>query len=403
MSRGFASFSAAVLVLLFAAAQVAGASTVASRPLPVQSASLTQNGRQLVWQLRTSHPFSPGALARDRRTLCLLVERADSGSIAGQLCLAGPRKRQRVPQLLYASVTGGVSGRARAIAATITRASDRELTASFLPSAIGVTYKPLSWQVSSTLAPPACTAPATGIPPAGACQILFPAHSALLKLHTPELVGCVASGTKWVFQGPSNVREIALTFDDGPWDEPPSIDFVKLLARYHVPATFFEIGDQISEYDRTGKIEREMLADGDMIGDHTWTHPDMLTLSPSEQRAQLAMTAAAIKKATGFEPCLFRAPYGDVDPELLNLAWGMGFATIQWDIDPRDWALPGESEIIDNVVSNARDGGIVEEHFGGGPRYETLDALPTEISELRARGYKFVTLTQMLGYKLIYK
>ena len=81
----------------------------------------------------------------------------------------------------------------------------------------------------------------------------------------------------------------------------------------------------------------------------------------------------------------------------------MGFTTIQWDIDPRDWALPGEGEIIDNVLGNAHNGGIIEEHFGGGPRYETLDALPAEIAGLRARGYQLVTLTQMLGYKLVYR
>ena len=130
----------------------------------------------------------------------------------------------------------------------------------------------------------------------------------------------------------------------------------------------------------------------------------MLGLSASEQRQQLSLAAAAIRKATGgFEPCLFRAPYGAVDRSLLELARSMGFTTIQWDIDPRDWALPGESEIIDNVLDNAHNGGIIEEHFGGGPRYETLDALPEEVAGLRKRGYQLVTLTQMLGYKLVYR
>jgi peptidoglycan/xylan/chitin deacetylase (PgdA/CDA1 family) len=207
-----------------------------------------------------------------------------------------------------------------------------------------------------------------------------------------------------VFHGPSTVHEIALTFDDGPWPDPPTSDFVNLLAREHVPATFFEIGDQISEYDAHGTVEREMLADGDMIGDHTWSHPDMLTLGVAAQRAELAMAAAAIKHATGgFEPCLFRAPYGDVNPALLSLARSMGFTTIQWDVDPADWKLPGVGAIYQNVVSNANNGAIVIQHFGGGPRYETLAALPHEISTLRSRGYKFVTVTQMLGYRLIYR
>ncbi|MBV8927985.1 MAG: polysaccharide deacetylase family protein, partial [Mycobacteriaceae bacterium] len=165
-----------------------------------------------------------------------------------------------------------------------------------------------------------------------------------------------------------------------------------------------EIGEHIATYDPHGTVEREMLADGDMIGDHTWSHPDMVGLSPAAQREQIERAAAAIRDATGgFEPCLFRAPDGAVNSTLLAVARSMGFATIQWDVDPRDWALPGVSAIIDNVVANAHDGAIVEEHFGGGPRYETLDALTQEITELRARGYQLVTLTQMLGYKLVYR
>jgi peptidoglycan/xylan/chitin deacetylase (PgdA/CDA1 family) len=218
------------------------------------------------------------------------------------------------------------------------------------------------------------------------------------------LVGCEAAGPSLVYQGPSRGREIALTFDDGPWDQPRTLDFLRVLEREHVPATFFEIGSQIAGYDPGGVAEKQMLLDGDMIGDHTWSHPVMTALSASAQRAQLAMTAAAIKRATGgFEPCLFRAPYGAVDPGLLRVAHSLGMATIQWNVDPRDWSLPGVSAIVANVVANTRDGSIVIQHFGGGPRYQTLAALPQEIAALRRRGYTFVTVAQMLGYKLIYK
>lgn len=218
-----------------------------------------------------------------------------------------------------------------------------------------------------------------------------------------KLAGCKPKGPNLVYHGSMRVRDIALTFDDGPWGDPPSIDFVNELARLHVVGTFFEIGDQIHEYDRSGAVERKMLADGDMIGDHTWTHPDMLTLSPAAQRSQIAMTASAIKRATGFQVCLFRAPYGDIDSQLLGLARSRGMTTMQWNNDPRDWSLPGVGSIESTVLSEATNGGIVEMHFGGGPRYQTLDALPTIVRTLRRRGYKFVTLTQMLGYRLIYK
>jgi len=400
---GLASLSVAILALLLVAPNIASATGVGPQPLAVQSTSLTQNGQQLVWQLKMAQPFSPGGLARDHRTLCLLVGRADNGAVTGQLCLAGPRDGQHAPQVMYAPVSGGVSGRASAITANLTRGSNRDVTASFVPSAIAAGYKPLRWQVVSTLGSPVCSAPATGIPPAGSCQTLSPARPALLSLHSPQPAGCVATGNSFVSRGPSNVKQVALTFDDGPGGSPPTIDFVNLLARYQVPATFFEVGNQISRYDPTGKVQREMLADGDMIGDHSWSHPDLAKMSASGVRSQIAMTAAAIKKATGFQPCLFRAPYGSVNSTVINTARSLGFSTIQWDVDPRDWSLPGTSAIISRVLSGTRNGSIVLQHFAGGPRYQTLNALPTEISTLKARGYKFVTVTQMLGYKLIYK
>jgi peptidoglycan/xylan/chitin deacetylase (PgdA/CDA1 family) len=392
----------AVALALGAAVNAAGASSViAKQPLAVQTASLVQEGQDLVWQVELAQPFSPGALRRDRRSVCLLIERAANGSVASQVCLSGPRRGARTPELIYTPVAALGPGRGSAIAATVTRSSDRELTASFLPASIGLAYRPLRWQVISTVAAPGCV---PMMPGQTGCAMLFPTKPALARLHNPRLVGCEPTGPAWVFHGPTNKREIALTFDDGPWWEPAASQFVSLLAREHAPATFFEIGEHIPIYDPHGTIAREMLADGDMIGDHTWSHPDLLGLSVAGQREQIARAAAAIRNATGgFEPCLFRAPDGAVDSSLLAVARSLGYATIQWDVDPRDWALPGVGAIIDNVVANAHYGAIVEEHFGGGPRYQTLDALPREIAELRAKGYKLVTLTQMLGYKLVYR
>jgi peptidoglycan/xylan/chitin deacetylase (PgdA/CDA1 family) len=389
-------------VALGAVVHAAGASgIVARRPLAVQAASLVQEGQDLVWQVELAQPFSPGVLHRDHRSVCLLIMGAANGSVASRVCLSGPRGGERTPRLIYTSVSRLGSGSGSAIAATVTRSSDRELTASFLPASIGLRYRPLRWQVISTVTGRGCAPAVAG---ATSCAILFPAEPALVRLHTPRLVGCVPAGPDWVFHGPRGEREIALTFDDGPWWEPPASQFVSLLARERVPVTFFEIGEHIATYDPRGTVERQMLADGDMIGDHTWSHPDLLGLSASQQREQISRAAAAIRNATsGFEPCLFRAPDGAVDSSLLAVARSLGFATIPWDVDPRDWALPGVNAIIDNVLANAHDGAIVEEHFGGGPRYETLDALPREIAELRAKGYRLVTLTQMLGYRLVYR
>jgi peptidoglycan/xylan/chitin deacetylase (PgdA/CDA1 family) len=146
-----------------------------------------------------------------------------------------------------------------------------------------------------------------------------------------------------------------------------------------------------------------MLADGDMIGNHTWTHPEMTTLSPAQQTTELEQTNEAIHHATGFTPCLWRPPYGATSPALEALARGLGMNTIMWNIDPRDWALPGTSAIVATVLKEAQNGGITEMHFGGGPREETLQALPQIVSDLKARGYRFVNLVQMLGLREIWR
>jgi peptidoglycan/xylan/chitin deacetylase (PgdA/CDA1 family) len=217
----------------------------------------------------------------------------------------------------------------------------------------------------------------------------------------PKLVGCVASGPKFVFHGPSKPKRIALAFDDGPWYDTPQ--FLHVLEQKHAVATFFQIGNQISTYGgKNGSLEKRMLRDGDMIGDHTWSHPDVSAGGPFA-RTQIQEAANAIKNATGFYPCLFRAPYGATSPALINLVRQMGMTTIQWDIDPRDWSLPGTQAIYQTVVNNAHPGAITEMHDGGGPRYETVAALPHIIDTLRARGYHFVTVAQLLGYRLIYK
>jgi len=209
------------------------------------------------------------------------------------------------------------------------------------------------------------------------------------------------SGPAFVNSGPTTGREIALTFDDGPWYDTPQ--FLDILERYHVPATFFEIGEQISTYGEGGALERRMLADGDMIGDHTWSHPDV-SGAGSFARDQIESAAAAIRTAThGFTPCLFRAPYGAVSSALISEARSLGFTTIQWDVDTVDWSRPGTATIERRAIGGAHPGAIILQHDGGGDRSETLAALPDIISTLRGRGYVFVTVTQLLGQQLIYR
>jgi peptidoglycan/xylan/chitin deacetylase (PgdA/CDA1 family) len=194
---------------------------------------------------------------------------------------------------------------------------------------------------------------------------------------------------------------VALTFDDGPWPDTPQ--FLRILEREHVPATFFEIGDQIATYGERGRIARRMLSDGDIVGDHTWSHANVAGDGPFAAD-QISRTSATIRAATrGFRPCLFRAPYGAVSGSLIVEARRMGFTTIQWDVDPHDWSRPGSDAIYRNVISDAHNGAIVIQHDGGGDRSETVAALPREIQTLRHRGFTFVTVAELLGQKLQYR
>jgi peptidoglycan-N-acetylglucosamine deacetylase len=370
-------------------------------PLSVKSASVAQSGADVVWRVQMRTPFSPGALGAAGRSLCLLIERVDGHGVTGELCLVGPRAGKTVARLQYRRVTGlGADGGSELgppsiIDATVTRSSARELTASFEPSAVDRSYAPIRWQVQSTLAGSDCAAPPTG------CVTLWPVTGDVAPLHPPEPTGCTASGPSFVGGVTTTKREIALTFDDGPWYQTP--EFLTLLEREKVPATFFEVAEHIAQYGEHGAIERRMLADGDMIGDHTWSHI-VVAAGGSLAASQIERAAAAIRAAThGFTPCLFRAPDGSVSPTLIGEARSLGFTTIQWDIDPRDWAMPGVGEIEDNVLANAHPGAIVIMHDGGGDRSETLAALPAIIDRLRARGYTFVTVTQLLAQRLLYR
>lgn len=210
-------------------------------------------------------------------------------------------------------------------------------------------------------------------------------------------VGCrMTGGAVAHFHGPHR-REVALTFDDGP--APLTLSFVRMLRAQKAVATFFMIGEQVTGGYR--KVLREELRDGDALGDHSWSHPD-LALS-GEVRSQLSGARGAIVTASGYVPCVFRPPYGAFNSSVVRIARSMSLATIVWDVDPRDWALPGTGAIESTVLAQTRPGSIVLSHDGGGPRGQTLAAYPHIIAALRRRGYRFVTVPQLLGYRTIYR
>lgn len=210
-------------------------------------------------------------------------------------------------------------------------------------------------------------------------------------------VGCVRRGPSVAYTHGPRRRVVALSFDDGPWPDTPA--FVRLLEREHVPATFFLIGGQVT--DRYRSLLRRELRDGDALGDHTFTHPYLTRTG--DVRGQLQRTITAIRAQTNFTPCVFRPPYGAYSGSVVATARALHMATVLWNVDPRDYTRPGVGAIASRVLAQVHPGSIVLSHDGGGPREQTLAAYGHIIRVLRARGYRFVTVPQLLGFHNVYE
>jgi peptidoglycan/xylan/chitin deacetylase (PgdA/CDA1 family) len=209
-------------------------------------------------------------------------------------------------------------------------------------------------------------------------------------------IGCKVHGPDVAYTHGPDRKVIAFAFDDGPSIYTSS--FVHMLAKLKVPATFFMIGDQVTPaYRATLRLE---LHDGDALGDHTWTHPFLTEVG--DVSSQLSQTIDVIHSMTGYTPCVFRPPYGAYNDSIVATARSLGLATVLWDVDPSDYTLPGVGAIEDRVLEQVQPGSIVISHDGGGNRAQTLAAYPAIIAALRARGYKFETVPQLLGFHTIY-
>jgi cellulose synthase/poly-beta-1,6-N-acetylglucosamine synthase-like glycosyltransferase/spore germination protein YaaH/peptidoglycan/xylan/chitin deacetylase (PgdA/CDA1 family) len=200
-------------------------------------------------------------------------------------------------------------------------------------------------------------------------------------------------------------KKIALSFDDGP-DPRWTPKILDVLKEKHVPAAFFVVGEEASK--SPGILRRE-FAEGHSIGNHTYTHPVLDEISPTQLRWELNITQRLIESTLGVKSILFRPPYGiDHQPEFaeevaqLPAVQDMGYLIVGQKIDPHDWRQPygkqvPAQEIINGVLRQADAGNIVLFHDGGGDRSQTVAALPVIIDELRARGYEFVQVPELVN------
>lgn len=199
------------------------------------------------------------------------------------------------------------------------------------------------------------------------------------------------SYTPFIRRGTPNRREVALTFDDGPGPYTPEI--LKILKRHHVEATFFEIGRMIPYFDQS--TERQ-VRDGHVIGNHTFDHVRMGSLSPVEQAGQLISATAMLQANGAPAPSLFRPPSGSFDRATFAALKHRKMLMVLWSADTEDYTDPGASVITEKALQGVRPGSIILLHDGGGNRSQTVEALPDILRGLRHRRLTPVTIPRLV-------
>jgi peptidoglycan/xylan/chitin deacetylase (PgdA/CDA1 family) len=184
---------------------------------------------------------------------------------------------------------------------------------------------------------------------------------------------------------------IAMTFDDGPHatNTPKLLD---MLAKRHIKATFFLIGENAKQYPN---IVKRIIAEGHEIGNHSWTHPVLSKMSDDAVRSELRRTEDAIVAACGVKPALMRPPYGALtvkQRQWVNAEFG--YKIILWDVDPLDWKIRNSEHVEHEILTQVRNGSIILSHD---IHATTVAAMPDTLDALLAKGFKFVKVSELLA------
>lgn len=178
-------------------------------------------------------------------------------------------------------------------------------------------------------------------------------------------------------------RMMVLTFDDGP-DPRFTPDILRILRRHDVRAMFFVCGEMAVQHQ---DLLREMADDGHVVGNHTWSHPLLTTLSRARIHSEMARTSEIIEKAYGAPPLWFRAPYGAWNRAAFRFGAELGMEPLGWTVDTLDWRRPGAHTIAERVEDGAAPGVVVLSHDAGGDRSQSVAALRDYLPELLDAGY----------------
>jgi peptidoglycan/xylan/chitin deacetylase (PgdA/CDA1 family) len=188
-------------------------------------------------------------------------------------------------------------------------------------------------------------------------------------------------------------RLIALTFDDGPSVENTRA-ILDVLDRYAARATFFMVGARIEAHPEiAGDVHRR----GHEVGNHSYAHARMILRTPSFMRQEIERTDALLRRMGVEGDIHFRPPYGK---KLFVLPWVLAKlhkTTIMWDVESSDTGTQDRGALTSVVLSGARPGSIVLFHDGGAAKPGTIAALEAALRELKARGYRFVTVSELIS------
>ena len=245
------------------------------------------------------------------------------------------------------------------------------------------------------VAPPAPAAPAARIKPPQDSAYRPPAARGPVPRNPDMALGSEFSKSAGITftRVPVSGNFIAITFDDGPHPEntPRLLD---ILSARNVKATFYVIGRSVDLYPQ---IVRRTVAEGHEIGNHTHTHRLLSKLGDTEVRGELSRCRDAVARAAGVQMRTMRPPYGGLlqrQREMVHTEFG--YPTILWSVDPLDWKRPGPGVVTSRILSGTAAGGIVLAHD---LHRQTVDAMPATIDGLLQRGFKFVTVSQLLAMK----